>query len=678
MASLRKKTLAIIGATFVGLIFVLFISSQMIIMNSFSHLEQEELKKDMQSARNSMCSEIENLEKKTVDWSVWDETYYFVQEYDQGYIDNYLMDETFINQKFDFVLFYNLSRELVYAKSVVVQPGTQVRSAQNLIDHLEENRSLLEHLDPEGRKTGVLYVDEEFMIITSQPIVTGYGNDSIGGTVLMGRFLDEEEIGILSDENNLELNIRHAVDTEGMQQDPDLLLDSGEYAYIRPVNASRIYGSVLMNDIYGEPAMILDVGIPRSIYMHGKATIAYFLMTLLLSGAVFGIVVLSLLENSYLARLNRLNEDIRHIGESRDFSRRIFEEGDDEISKLIISINRMLESLEHSEELVSKRDTTIKAIIQAMPDMVFQIKKDGTILNYKLSTEECLYESPNMPPEIKIEDLLPHDVAAKELVIIEKVLRTGKMQTMQYQLPVKGEMRDFEVRIVVSGEDEVMSVVKDITEIKQSEDARKKDILLKEIHHRVKNNLQVMSSLLRLQSKRFRDREVIEAFRESQHRAKSMALAHENLYHSNDLENIDLQTYIPKLIKYLVNSYGFSPDDIKTHINIKNIIFGIDTSIPIGLIITELVSNSLKYAFKEGTGEINVELYPENGKFILKVSDNGIGFPEYMDFRETDSLGLQLVNSLVEQIEGTIELDRKNGSAFKITFEELSYKRRDY
>ncbi|WP_406657817.1 CHASE4 domain-containing protein [Methanolobus sp. ZRKC2] len=678
MASLRKKTLAIIGATLIGLIVVLFMSSQVIITNSFVYLEQEELKKDVQGARNSLYSEMENLEKKTVDWAVWDETYYFVHKPDQKYIESYLMDETFINQRFDFALFYNSSGKLVYSKAVDIHEEIEIPPPQGIISHLKDNSYLLEHQNSESKKTGMLYVDDATIIITSQPIITGYDNSSIGGIVLMGRFLEKEEINILSEKNNLALNVYYAEDPTELLSNPDLQLDSGEYVYVNPINENVIYGSVVLKDIYGEHVMVLDVGIERSIYVHSKATMAYFVMILLISGCVFGIVTLSLLENSYLSRLNKLNDDIKSIGESQDFSRRIFEEGDDELSNLIVSMNKLLESLEESEDLVSKRDATIQAIIQAMPDMVFQIKKDGTICNYKLSTDECLYESPDMPLDIKIDDVLPNDIAAKELETIDEVLRTGKMQTMQYQLPVKGEIRYFEVRIVVSGEDEVMSVVKDITEIKLAEDARKKDILLKEIHHRVKNNLQVISSLLRLQSKKFEDKEVIEAFKESQHRARSMAMAHESLYQSNDLENINLKTYVPTLVKYLVSSYGFSSDDIKIHINIKNIIFGIDTSIPIGLIINELVSNSLKHAFNEGTGEIKVELYPEKDEFILKISDNGIGFPEDMDFRETDSLGLQLVNSLVEQIEGTIELDRNNGTAFKIIFKELSYKRRDY
>jgi PAS domain S-box-containing protein len=514
-------------------------------------------------------------------------------------------------------------------------------------------------------------------MLASQPIVTGSRDSPIGGVILMGRFLDPEERDLLADKTDLLVKVLLAEQADESRESAGPGLDSGEEIFLGRVNESTLSGSILLNDIYGQPTLALETTIPRSMHLQGKATTTYFLMVLLLVAGAFGSVTLYLLENSFFSRLNDLSTDIKNIGESRDLSRRIYEEGDDEISYLSGSMNLLLESLEQSGQLVLKKDATIKAIIQAMPDMIFQIRRDGTICNYKLSTEECLYESPDRFPGIMIDDMLPEDIARKNLSIIEEVLKTGKMQTMQYELPVKGEMRCFEARIVISGEDEVMSVVKDITDIKKAEEARKKDILLREIHHRVKNNLQVISSLLNLQSRKFRDREVIEAFRESQHRARSMALAHEKLCQSDDMETVNLHDYIRTLVEYLISSYGFSRDEVQINLNIKNVIFEIDTSIPLGLIINEIASNSLKHAFHKGPGEISIEIYPDGDNFVLKISDNGTGFPEHIDFRNTDSLGMQLVNSLVEQIDGKIELYRNKGTEFRITFKELSYVRRD-
>jgi len=677
MTSLRRKTTVTLGATLAGLVIVLFLISQIVISNSFDQLERDELKKDVQNAKSSLYWDMEELEKKAADWAVWNETYYFVPYRNSSYIANYLADEKFIDHNISFVLFYDRSGTLVYSKGMDLQKGIQVPPPHILIAHLEENRYLLEHENADSRKTGLLYLADSPVMLTSQPIVKDSGRSPAGGTILMGRFLDRTEYDILADRTSLSVKVLVAEESEELHETAGPRLASGEEIFLGLMNESTISGSIPLNDIYGQPALVLEVTSPRTIHHQGKATMTYLLLALLLVAGVFGSVTLYLLEDSFFSRLKALSRNIKDIGESRDLSRRIYEEGDDEISYLSSSMNLLLESLEQSGQLVLKKDATIKAIIQAMPDMVFQIRRDGTICNYKLSTEECLYESPDRLPGIMIEDVLPGDIASKKLNIIEEVLNTGKMQTMQYQLPVKGDMRYFEARIVVSGEDEVMSVVKDITDIKKAEEARKKDILLREIHHRVKNNLQVISSLLNLQSRKFRDREVIEAFRESQHRARSMALAHEKLCQSEDMETVNLHDYIRSLVEYLVSSYGFSRNEVQINLNIKNVIFEIDTSIPLGLIINEITSNSLKHAFHKGPGKISIEIYPEGDNFVLKISDDGTGFPEHIDFRNTDSLGMQLVNSLVEQIDGKIELYRDKGTEFRITFKELSYVRRD-
>ncbi|MDI6886384.1 MAG: histidine kinase dimerization/phosphoacceptor domain -containing protein [archaeon] len=203
---------------------------------------------------------------------------------------------------------------------------------------------------------------------------------------------------------------------------------------------------------------------------------------------------------------------------------------------------------------------------------------------------------------------------------------------------------------------------------------REKEILLRELHHRVKNNLQIICTLLYLQSGYIKDKEAFEMFRDSQNRIKSMALIHDKLYKFKDLGKIDIAEYIRELATDLFHSYGVKPDGIKLRINVHEVLLGVDTAIPIGLIINELVSNSLKHAFPDGKkGTIRVELLRSvnENSFTLIVGDNGLGFPKDLDFRNTGTLGLQLVITLVEQLKGTIELDRSRGTEFKITFSEV-------
>jgi PAS domain S-box-containing protein len=219
-------------------------------------------------------------------------------------------------------------------------------------------------------------------------------------------------------------------------------------------------------------------------------------------------------------------------------------------------------------------------------------------------------------------------------------------------------------------------ISRDITQRKKAEaeirhSLKEKETLLREIHHRVKNNMQIISSLLRLQSKYIKNKDDVEIFKESHNRISSMALIHEKLYQSRDFTNIDFNVYVRDLVRGLFHSYGTDESRIKLKISLDNIPIGIDSAIPCGLIINELITNSLKYAFPDDRkGEINIcmGVVGEN-EFELTISDNGVGIPEGIDFERTDTLGLHLVKILAEnQLQGEITPDRTNGTKFRIKF----------
>ncbi len=199
---------------------------------------------------------------------------------------------------------------------------------------------------------------------------------------------------------------------------------------------------------------------------------------------------------------------------------------------------------------------------------------------------------------------------------------------------------------------------------------KEKEVLLKEIHHRVKNNLQVICSLLYLQSKNAKDQEALDMFKESENRIKSMALIHEELYQSDDIVHIDFADYIQRLTNNLSNSYGIGMGMVAMSLKIDDVSLSIDKAIPCGLIINELVSNSLKYGFPDKSkGEIQIHLVSENKNHIaLTVHDNGIGLPKGFDFDNTKTLGLQLVRTLTRQLKGQIEWHNSHGTLFKVTF----------
>jgi two-component sensor histidine kinase len=198
-----------------------------------------------------------------------------------------------------------------------------------------------------------------------------------------------------------------------------------------------------------------------------------------------------------------------------------------------------------------------------------------------------------------------------------------------------------------------------------------KEVLLREIHHRVKNNLQVVSSLLYLQSQKLTDPELQNHFLESQSRICSMALAHEQLYQSKSLADVSVKSYVESLVGQLRQVFQRPEQQIDCRIFIEDIVLDIEKVIPCGLLITELVSNAYKHAFADGrSGTITISVEQLGEQFALSVADDGVGLPKGLDYRQTTTLGLQLVTALANQLNGTVELEQEGGTLFRVTFIE--------
>lgn len=214
----------------------------------------------------------------------------------------------------------------------------------------------------------------------------------------------------------------------------------------------------------------------------------------------------------------------------------------------------------------------------------------------------------------------------------------------------------------------------DITERMEAEGQIKdsleeKKVLLKEIHHRVKNNLQIISSLLSIQASNIVDPTAVECLRDSRQRVKSMALIHEKLYQSENFSRVNFAEYTRSLADFLFRSYNVCPGNIRLDLQVEDLAINIDRAIPCGLIINELVSNSLKHAFPgDRRGVISIRMGRRSDRYELTVSDDGIGFPPEIDYRDTKSLGMQLISTLAAQLEGTVELDAGSGTRFTISF----------
>jgi PAS domain S-box-containing protein len=334
------------------------------------------------------------------------------------------------------------------------------------------------------------------------------------------------------------------------------------------------------------------------------------------------------------------------------------------------------ERQEYIEALQEAKDK-LQAVLDTVPGCVSWLGSDGRYLGINRYLANIFNTSPDTFVGRELGFL---GIDSKFAQFIREFLASLDSTASQVvDMQVNGSTRNYLIAVQKYRHNTaVVSVGIDITERMLAEEAlraslREKEVLLQEVHHRVKNNLQIICSLLDLQSQHLSDRKTQELFRESYNRIRSMALIHEKLYQSKSLEKIDLAEYIETLTSYLLQSYGVNTDSITVNLKVKQVFIKINTAIPCGLIINELVSNSLKYAFPQkvdGLLEISLDSDSKQ-RLTLTVKDSGIGFPKDLSFQKATTLGLQLVKVLTEQLEGEIELYQDRGTEFRIQFFEV-------
>ncbi len=351
--------------------------------------------------------------------------------------------------------------------------------------------------------------------------------------------------------------------------------------------------------------------------------------------------------------------------------------------------DRARKLLQNSKETLEKRETHLSLITDNMMDLITRSNSKGEYEYISPSVRKILGYKPQNMLEKNIFDFVHPDDLEKVKSSMQEAVYTPSLSGTEYISEVEYRHKTSSggyIWIETTGkpifdhEKGLKGFVfssRNINDRKHAEKQIKtsleeKEVLLKEIHHRVKNNMQIISSLLSLQSRYIKDENHLAIFKESQNRVRSMAMIHEGLYRTQNLARINFEKYIENLMSALFSSYGIDQKVIKQKMDLNEVLLDIDTAIPCGLILNELVTNSLKHAFPNGKkGEIAVLLsQKDENKLKMIVEDNGKGFPENIDFKNTESLGLQLVNTLVDQLKGEIELERNNGTRFILTLEK--------
>ena len=337
-----------------------------------------------------------------------------------------------------------------------------------------------------------------------------------------------------------------------------------------------------------------------------------------------------------------------------------------------------------NETLPDLSVAVLAQILDSANDAVITINEAGSILAFNRAAERIFGYPADELMGRNLDLLIPAGLRGSHARHIAEFAKSPtESRAMAQRSPIQGIRRSGEVfpaeasisTIVSHGEVILTAFLRDIskridTEKQLRNALEEKEVLLGEIHHRVRNNLQVISSLLNLQARATNDQYVRQAFQESQSRVQSMALIHQQLYEANSFANIDLADYVRRLANHLLRAFGESTDHIHLDIEIHEVSLAVDRAAPCGLIINELLSNSLKYAFsgrRAGRIYIRAEQQPDHS-IVLTVGDDGPGLPPEVGFWSTKTLGLRLVRTLVRQLDGELELGDPPGTEFRIRF----------
>ncbi len=413
--TLRAKTLVFVSLTLVGLLLVLLLISQSIYLKSFAEAEKRDTTKNVERALNAVSGDISEVETTVGDWAPWDDTYAFVEDVNETYIESNLIDDTFANLGLNLMVFTNSSGQIVFGKAFDLLNEQEVPVAQSIEEQLSPDSILVNHTDTGSIISGLVLLDEGPMLIASHPILTSGHEGPIHGALIMGRYLDSTEIEGLSESIRLSITL-HRVDEPQMPPDFEVAstsLSDGEPIFVRPIDNDSIGGYALLKDIYGNPVLVLRTDMPRDIYHQGQTNLLYLLLSLFGVGLVFGLVTLLIVEKSLLSPLSRLSSSVIAIGKRGDPSARIAMSGGDELSRLGGEINGMLEALQKSKKAQSESEEQYSTLVGSLTDSVFKIKGDEIEWCNDRISEIFGYTKEELTGR-KARVLFPVDVSAEE------------------------------------------------------------------------------------------------------------------------------------------------------------------------------------------------------------------------------------------------------------------------
>lgn len=350
--TLRRKALLIISLILVCLIALLYVTSSSIMVKGFEQVEHDDTQKNVERVLEALSDELSDLNGYASDWAAWDPSYEFVNNPDNSYVEENVPDYVQNYLKLNLFLFTNSSDEVVLALGYDIQNMTSAPVSDGLKKHIFYSSPLLQHDDKNSSLTGIIMLPEGPMMVISRPVLDSARQKPISGTMIWGRYLNDEKIRRLEEKNHLSIAVQ-PYNEPHLPYDFNIVKESfseENQVIIRPMNELSIAGYTILRDIYGKPAVLLRVEVPRDIYNQGQRNLRFLLFSVLILGLIFGIIFILLLERLVLTRVTEIVAHVSSIGKSVSLSGRLEVKDDDELSNLSGSINGMLEAQEHAQK----------------------------------------------------------------------------------------------------------------------------------------------------------------------------------------------------------------------------------------------------------------------------------------------------------------------------------------
>jgi len=357
----------------IGLVGGLFVVSWFVLMRGFNNIEEDYASQNLGRASSALYNELEILDRTTSEYASWDQTYAYLRGKNPSYIKTEFPTSTFVQLRVNFVIILNNSGQQLFYKGFDLVSSEQARLPGGLEAHLPSGSLLTSHKDESGRAAGILLLPSGPVLIDSRPVLTSNSKGPIAGTIIMARLLDGQEIKRLSDMVYMPIDIEPL---DNAQLPPDVRLTASAISkqhriVTRTFDQESLAAYTTLNDIYGKPALILRILMPRKIYQQGRASLLQFLLLLLAAALVFGAVTLHLLQRAVVSRIANLTENITRIGASGDLSARLAVTGQDEIAYLGDAINAMLDDLERTQLDRHEGRTRLSMMMDKMPAVLW-------------------------------------------------------------------------------------------------------------------------------------------------------------------------------------------------------------------------------------------------------------------------------------------------------------------